>query len=240
MGGFCPCVRLCKRFCVWVWIHWDVSILAPPLSQPETLWVTSTKKRPYKIRWSGLLFLIWLFICLFYNFLPKKKKKQPQKAQPYSTSRKDEFSWNICTCRFLWRVRLKWLSSSSSRHLYKHIIEEVHFVEVVRSLRSKRYEGHRSLGLFCWKLPYTSIDRWWGRYFLWWKVVHNKLRYPPLAALWTYFKGLVTESKICAWLHIIKVNFYQGSPCFRHGLTVMTYITRALWVCLVYFCLMSG
>lgn len=170
MRNFCPSVRFCKRFCIWVWIHWEVSILAPPLSQSETLWVTSTKKRLYKIIWSGLLVLIWLFICLFYNFLQKKKK-----TQPCSTSRKDEYSWNICTCRFLWRVR----------HLYKHIIEEVHFVEVVRSLRSKRYEGHGSLGLFCWKLPYTSIDRWWGRYFLWWKVVHNKLRYPPLAALWT-------------------------------------------------------
>lgn len=173
------------------------------------------------------IILTWLFayFIIFYQ----KKKKQNQTTQSYSTSRKDEFSWNICTCRFLWRVR----------HLYKHIIEEVHFVEVVRSLRSKRYGGHRSLGQFCWKLPYTSIDRWWGRCFLGWKVVHNRLWYPSLAALWTYFRGLVTESKICAWLHVIKVNFYQGSPCFRHGLTIMTYITRALWVCLVYFCLMS-
>lgn len=48
-----------------------------------------------------------------------------------------------------------------------------------------------------------------------------------------------TQSKICAWLHIIKVNVYQGSPCFCYGLTVMTYIRRALWVCLIYFLLMS-
>lgn len=66
-----------------------------------------------------------------------------------------------------------------------------------------------------------------GRHCLWWKVVHSRLWYILLTAFWTYFRGLVTESKMCAWLHIIKVNFYQGSPCFCYGLTVTTYIEKS-------------
>lgn len=85
------------------------------------------------------------------------------------------------------------------------------------------------LGYFDGSYSYTSIDtniNVMGRHFLCWKVVHSRLWYLFLAALWT-LRGLVTESKMCAWLHIIKVNFYQGSPCFCCGLTIMTYIKKS-------------
>lgn len=89
-------------------------------------------------------------------------------------------------------------------------------------------ESSEVLGYFAGSYSYTSSDtNTTDRHFLWWKVVHSRLWYTFLLAFWTYFRGLVTETMMCVWLHIIKVNFYQGSPCFCYGLTVMTYINKS-------------